>query len=70
MGVRCGHIDGTVLFAAVATLGRKPSLVNRMTPAGVNRMNGGLQHRAWNSEALQPEVMASKNAVFHDRYFR
>ena len=58
------------ILALVATLGRNPSLMNRVTPVGVNHMYGVLQHRAYNSEALRPEVMASKNQVFHVRYLR
>ena len=33
-------------------------------------MYGDLQYRACNSEALRPEVMASRKAVFQVRYLR
>ena len=44
--------------------------MKRVTPVLENRMYGGLHQSACISDALHPEVMASRKTVFQVRYFR
>ena len=44
--------------------------LKRVSPVLENCMYGSLQHKACNSEALRPEVIASRKTVFQLRYLR
>ena len=44
--------------------------MKRVTPVLENRMYGGSQHSTCISDALRPEIMASRKTVFQVRYLR
>ena len=54
-------------LALVEIFGRNCRFVKRVTPALVNHV---MQHKACSSEALHPEVIASRKTIFQVRYLR